>query len=121
MKNKFLIGLISLTVLFNTTLSFATSNITPNTAIKATYLTVVNNWFDAIQVREGNIAVKEAKVYPGKSLEWIMFTGKISNLSINYFRDGYWQQIPTCPFGNYNYGMKIFIAPSPWNPSIPTC
>jgi hypothetical protein len=119
MKIKIIIT--TLAFLFLTTISFASSNVTPNTTTRATFLSVINNWYDAIQVREGVLVVKEAKVYPGGSLDWIMFTGKIANLNINYFRNGHWQQIPNCPFGNFNYGFKIFITSSPWDPSLPTC
>lgn len=88
---------------------------------KHSKLRVVNNWFQPVKVKEGYWSVKEDYAYAGRTIEWEMMTGKITNLVISYNRGGVWMQIPGCPYGSYNHGMTVSISPSHWDPNTPVC
>lgn len=98
-------------------------NFTPASAVgnQSQFLRVVNNWFEPVQVHEGWVLRKTDYVPAGRTIEWTMYSGGISDLLISYFRDGRWQPILGCPYGSYSYGMTVNIFPAPFDASTPVC
>lgn len=90
---------------------------TANAAGSIDQLMVINNWNQAVEVREGFFFSKKANVKPGDILRWTMLSGLISRLSIRY-QD---QNIAGCPSGNYGHGLKVKIMQSYTDANKPRC
>jgi hypothetical protein len=84
-------------------------------------LRVVNNWNNTIHVREGSVLSKESDVYSGHTLDWTMFSGVITNLSVGYWKDGGWQAIPGCANGNFYNNLTVYVVAAPWDQGTPIC
>jgi hypothetical protein len=114
-KLSLLTASVALLFAVNTSVN-ATTNTTMGEKLK-----VVNTWNNTIHVKEGTLLSKESDIYPGSSVNWTMLSGAITNLSISYYKNGSWQNIPGCANGNFYSNLTVYVAPAPWDANTPIC